>query len=77
MCSEMLPSVSGKDDNYHNIFKDALKLRFHRECHACAQKRPCLGHHSRTQIMLLVGADDAFNYQQASHMLTNTGLNAP
>lgn len=62
----MLTNVSfnpvNKDAIYHDIFKDALKLRFHRERHVCIKKASISSEPShKSQVVLLMGADNAIN----------------
>lgn len=68
----MLTNVSfnpvNKDAIYHNIFKDALKLRFHRERHVCIKKNASISSEPshKSQIVLSMGADNAINKLHAN-----------
>lgn len=64
-----------KDANYHNILKDALELRFHRERHVCIKEKcQFLANHHTNQW--------GYSFQWAhtmlstSYMLAGTGMNA-
>lgn len=68
MLTVLASSPVHKDANYHDILKDALELRFHRERHVCIKKCQFLAnHHTNESVYSL----------SKSYMLTGTGMNAP